>query len=320
MAWVLRLRDKCNSFLCLSAPCRSLTDRKICRVGLNVSHLILGCRNAAKGEEGKKTVLAANRSAKLPTVEVWLVDMASYDSVLTFGKRARETLTRLDAVVLNAGVELCDFELAEALESTLTINVVSTFLLAYLVLPKLDETAEKHSKDTHLTFVGSMIHLFAKTEQLLEAKEGQIFTHLSDFARVDMANQYFISKLLLTLAHRDLVDQVDTMTKGSQSRVIINDVNPGWCATGLFRHEKEPGFGKQVAFRLMGRTGEAGARTLVHAASAGKETHGKYLSECKVKFESNFVRSKAGRQIQDKVGVDLREVLEGIEPGVTRRV
>jgi hypothetical protein len=31
------------------------------------------------------------------------------------------------------------------------------------------------------------------------------------------------------------------------------------------------------------RTAEMGSRTLLHAAVAGKETHGKYLSECEIR-------------------------------------
>jgi hypothetical protein len=32
-----------------------------------------------------------------------------------------------------------------------------------------------------------------------------------------------------------------------------------------------------------GRTAEMGSRTLLHGAVAGKEAHGKYLSECEIK-------------------------------------
>ena len=130
--------------------------------------------------------------------------MSDYASVISFGQRASRSLSRLDAVILNAGVELANFELSEGLESTLTINVVSTFLLGHLVLPKLRETAKSQGRETHLTFVGSMIHIFAKTDQLLDAKDGEIFKTLSNPAQADMDNRYFFSKLLVTLGVRDL--------------------------------------------------------------------------------------------------------------------
>lgn len=241
--------------------------------------------------------------------------MTNYDSVITFGKRIH-TLHGLNAVILNAGAELFDFRLNEGIESTLVVNVISTFLLAELVLPKLRETADAQSSITHLTFVGSMIHIFGKTEQLRDAPRGEIFTVLSDPVQADMESRYPLSKLMLTLAHRAFVARVDASTKGGLPRVIINDVNPGWCKTELFRNE-EPSFASQMALRMMGRTAEAGGRTLTHAASAGRETHGKYLSECQVKPESKFVRSKAGLQIQEKLGNELRNILEDIQPGVT---
>jgi hypothetical protein len=34
---------------------------------------------------------------------------------------------------------------------------------------------------------------------------------------------------------------------------------------------------------LVGRTAEQGSRTLIHAAVAGEESHGKFLSECEIK-------------------------------------
>ena len=241
--------------------------------------------------------------------------MSIYESVLAFGQRVREELPRLDTVILNAGVELWDFDLAEGIESTLTINVVSTNLLAHLVLPKLRETAEEQGRDTHLTFVGSMVHIFGETEQIVAAKKGEIFKTLSDPAQADMSRRYPLSKLLLTLAHRDLVYRWDKSTKGSLSPVIINDVNPGWCKTELFRHD-QPGIAKRMAFWIMGRTGEMGARTLVHAALASKKTHGEYLSDCQVKDVSRFIRSKAGQETQDKLGVELCELFETLAPGL----
>ena len=288
-------------------------------MNLDVGRLILGCRNMAKGEKARGDILASCQSSKIPGVEVWQIDMANYGSVLSFGYRVREMLPRLDAVILNAGVELLQFDLAEGIESTLTVNVVSTFLLARLVLPKLRQTAEEQRRDTHLTFVGSMIHIFGQSDQLLTAKRGEIFQNLSDPEKADMASRYPLSKLMLTLAHRDLVSRIDKSRKRNMSSVIINDVNPGWCNTDLFRHE-QPGIGQRIAFWMMGKTAEVGARTLVHAASTRKETHGEYLSEGRVKPVSRFIRSKAGQDVQEKLGNELCELLESIKPGLTQEV
>lgn len=238
--------------------------------------------------------------------------MADYSSVLAFGDRASCALSRLDAVVLNAGVELNEFELAEDIESTLTVNVVSTFLLARLVLPKLRETGRANATDTHLTFVGSMIHIFAKINQLCDAKSEDILKTLSDPAQVDMANRYFLSKLLVLLRVRALAADTNVSIQEKASDVIVNCVNPGWCKIELFRHE-DRGFIARLQLRLMARTGEEGSRTLVHASSADKATHGKYLSECRVKPESQFVRSEAGQRIQHRFARELQRLLDHIQ-------
>ena len=139
-----------------------------------------------------------------------------------------------------------------------------------------------------------MVHIFAKTKQLCDARSGEILKTLSDPAQADVANRYFPSKLLVMLGVRDLAAKTNASAESNGPQ--INCVNPGWCKTEPFRHEDE--FGSRLALILMGRTGEEGSRTLVHTSSAGNVTHGRYLSECKVKPESHFVRSQAGQQFQ----------------------
>ena len=64
--------------------------------------------------------------------------------------------------------------------------------------------------------------------------------------------------------------------------------------------------------RLIGRTGEVGARTLVSAMNAGPETHGEYLSECQVKNASVWVRSDEGKRVHKEVWNELQETLSRI--------
>ena len=290
-----------------------MTDQRRNSVRLNVSHLILGCRDVAIVFYLIRSILCSTLpSSTPPKVQVWPIDMASYASVLAFGNSACNTLSRLDAVVLNAGVSLKKFELAEGMESTLTINVISTFLLADLVMPKLRETTQALATDTHLTVVGSMIHIFAKTEQLCDGKSGNILKMLSDPAQADMANRYFLSKLLVLLGVRNLAAESDILAEEKGSQVVVNCVNPGWCKTDLFRNE-DLGFGPRTMLRLIGRNSEEGSRTLVHASSAGKVTHGKYLSECQVKPESLFVRSEVGQRVQEKFTSELQRMVEQIQ-------
>lgn len=69
---------------------------------------------------------------------------------------------------------------------------------------------------------------------------------------------------------------------------------------------------------LLARTTEAGSRTIVHAASSGPETHGKYLSDCKLATPAGLCVSPERPQLQERVWKELLAELERIEPGVTK--
>lgn len=117
--------------------------------------MILGCRSLSKGEAAKTDIETSTQ--RKGVVEVWQVDLSSYESVKGFCTRASK-LERLDAVVENAGIATPVFEMAEGMESTITVNVISTFLMALLLLPKLRADAAKHNFAPHLTIVASNAH------------------------------------------------------------------------------------------------------------------------------------------------------------------
>lgn len=276
---------------------------------MNVSRLIIGCRNMAKGEEARQAVLEeSGRNDML--VEVWEVDLDRYSSVVAFTARVRKAgvLERLDAVVANAGVELASFDTSEGLERTLTVNVVSTYLLCLGVLPKLEETARTYGVPTKLTLVGSLIHNFGDHAQLHNKSESrQVLQALSDPNTAQMGGRYALSKLLQHLCFT----QFSRSCTGSE--VIINLVNPGWCGTGLSRN-KEISFFERSSFSVLGRTSEMGSRTLVHAVCAGSETNGVYLSECHEQRQSTYVTSREGQEMAARVWREVLAVVERSDP------
>lgn len=124
-------------------------------VRLDAAKVILAVRSLDKGNQAKESI---EKSTGRPGIaEVWELDLASYASVKAFASRV-QSLERLDVVVENAGVLTQKFVMAEDNEITITVNVVSTFLLALLLLPKLRETSTKFDKDVVLTFTGSFVH------------------------------------------------------------------------------------------------------------------------------------------------------------------
>lgn len=122
---------------------------------LGASKVIIGCRNVGKGEAAKADIEASTKRAGV--VEVWEVDLTSFESVRAFCERAKG-LERLDIVVENAGIAVPVYEVAEGMESTITVNVVSTFLMALLLLPKLREQATTWAMTPRLCIVASDAH------------------------------------------------------------------------------------------------------------------------------------------------------------------
>jgi len=85
-------------------------------------------------------------------------------------------LERLDVVVENAAVFKFQRENKEGNEVSMTVNVISTFLLAVLVVPKLRETGVKFNTVPVLTFTGSFTHAHTTFP---ERKAGKIFEELN---------------------------------------------------------------------------------------------------------------------------------------------
>ncbi|KAL7933151.1 hypothetical protein V8C35DRAFT_280985 [Trichoderma chlorosporum] len=109
-------------------------------VGVGASKVILAVRNLKAGEAAKKDVEASTGINGV--AEVWHLDLSSYASVRAFASKAVETLERIDAIIENAAVAGLE-EKAEGHHLTTTVNVISTFLLAVLLLPKLRSDAAK---------------------------------------------------------------------------------------------------------------------------------------------------------------------------------
>jgi NAD(P)-dependent dehydrogenase (short-subunit alcohol dehydrogenase family) len=97
------------------------------------------------------------------------------------------------------------------------------------------------------------------------------------YIKLTRAVRYSLSKLTLTMAVRHLAALIPVNRTG----VVINLVCPGVCKTEITRNVPA-NIQKDIAYQLeqFGRTAEDGSRTLIHAAVAGKESHGCFLQSC----------------------------------------
>lgn len=155
-------------------------------VRLNAEKVILAVRNLQKGEAAKKSIEGSEK--KTGVAEVWELDLANHQSVQRFAKRA-EGLKRLDAVSENAAIYTFQFTIVDGNESTMTVNVINTFLLALLLLPKMRETAVKFNVVPRISLVASFVHYLTTFPQ---KQAENIFAYLNEKDKADMNDRYDI--------------------------------------------------------------------------------------------------------------------------------
>jgi NAD(P)-dependent dehydrogenase (short-subunit alcohol dehydrogenase family) len=277
-----------NMFITLPIPTGDLSEQTIIVTGsnqglgfeaakhlvrLNVGKLIMGVRSLEKGKAARQEILRPSPRRDPATIEVWPIDNESYGSVKAFAARAA-ALPRLDGLLANAGIWTTKFSLAEDNEKTLTVNIVSTFLLILLLVPKMQDTAVHFDTTPRIAIPNSALHFMAPIKELVG--EGDMFDRLNDPKTADMALRYMLSKLLVIYAVREIGDRF----KASKTPLIINTPNPSYCRSQLVR--EMAGFGQRLGDKLIARSTEEGSRALVDGLLKGVESNGEYLSNCQV--------------------------------------
>ena len=103
--------------------------------------------------------------------------------------------------------------------------------------------------------------------------------------------------------------------------LIVNSLDPCFCKTGL---PGNPTGTIGVFFRLFeflfARPAEEGSRLVVIAASAGSETHGKYMRAGAVQEYAPFITNADGVQKNDYIFKKLGDKLELLQPGILRNL
>ncbi|KAI0199295.1 short-chain dehydrogenase/reductase [Astrocystis sublimbata] len=275
---------------------------------LRTKTIILAVRSTEKGYTALRDLEAS--TGRHGAVIVEELDMSSHSSVESFARRM-EKLVSLDAVLLNAGIYTHKFSTLEGFESHLTVNVINTFYLAFLLLPILKASAEAQSTYARISFVSSDRHVMFN---LPKWEEENLFKVLSDQRTANMHQRYMISKLMEILLVREMAAQIQ------RTDVIINSFTPGYCDSGLVNAIKGP---TRMALDLLknatARTAEVGGRALVAAIVPCPESHGRYLNDSRIDDSalSPFVRSAEGTQAQIKLWKNLLDVLELINPMIS---
>lgn len=153
--------------------------------------------------------------------------------------------------------------------------------------------------------------------------------------------RYATSKLIQVFGVRELAIRATHGTTWQAPTVIINCLTPGACLSDFDR--ESTGFARfkwNVMAALLARTTEAGSRTLVNAVSAGEESHGSYLNDCRiteyvvsrpiVRMNNEYahmmyrpgplVVGSEGMALQKKVWDQLVTQLETIQPRISQNI
>jgi hypothetical protein len=91
-----------------------------------------------------------------------------------------------------------------------------------------------------------------------------------------------------------------------------------FCRSELHRNVAGPTWLIEGLVRVLARPTEVGARTIVHGATAGPESHGQYVPDCVISPTKGLTRGSDGADLEARVWKELQSKLEAIKPGVTK--
>ncbi|TVY81699.1 Short chain dehydrogenase sol3 [Lachnellula suecica] len=274
---------------------------------LNCAKLILAVRTVSKGQSAKEDILqSVKHRTEADAIEVWNLDLTSSESTVSFAGRVEKELPRVDMLVESAGIHNKNRAVSEGTEQTMQVNVINTFLLALLILPKRAETAKFAKSLPHLTIINAP----------------DIYESLDDEKDYNGQSSYEISKLIQILFVRELVSRTIARTSPSPP-VTINLVNPGLCISALSTRNEKPfstRFIESIIYKIIGRTTEVGSQTLVLGASAGPTSHGEYMSDGRNQDVESWIYTDVGKEVQKKVFEQTVKMLELRQPGIGHSV
>lgn len=285
---------------------------------LKPARLIIGCRSEGRGRAAVEKIAKATGYA----AEIQLIDLSNFASVQAFAARLQDT--PVDILIANAAIGQPNFVTTkDGWEETLQVNHLSTALLCLLLLPNLARAAREHNSYSRLVVTSSGMHMTVNLDK--HAAAPNVLRALNtpeDFTGKDFP-QYSETKLLNVFFVRALAEHLRA------SAIVPAACCPGFCVSELRRHVP---WRRQAAFKLLeltlGRTAEQGARQVVHAALGpdGKDgahvafLRGAYVATSAVAEPSDYVISKQGWEMQERLWRETIEVLAEVSPDVRRIV
>jgi len=237
---------------------------------LGTSRLIFAVRTPSKGEAAKARILEAT-ARKDDFITILQVDLTDFDSVKAFVRALEKETDHLDVALLNAGLGNPAYVKAPSgWEMAVQVNVLSTALMAVLLLPLLRAAAKPGQTPPHLTFVNSNGHGLAERKWI--GDDGSLLQAATAEKGWDAKKSYMMVKLLGMAV---MLAVARATAENGKPQIIVTAVCPDLCKTDLGRNFNIVAKIIMVPFQtLFARTAEEGSRSLVSATALGPESHG----------------------------------------------
>ena len=236
------------------------------------AHVLLGCRNATRGEAAAVTIHAAAPAAR---VDVLTLDLASSISVAAAAAEVAARHSSLDVLINNGGVPAGGGSplrrTLDGVEECWAVNHLGHFQLTTLLLPLLSA-----APSARIVHVASSAHRFAPKHA-----EWLSLDWLANGAKSSMIERYAIAKLSQIAFSNELHRR---LSADGKSHVHSNSVHPGIVATDFVGANAARNFGSVVGplvaaaaglrNRLLAYSVADGALGVLHAAASPMVTSG----------------------------------------------
>ncbi|MDE2635272.1 MAG: SDR family oxidoreductase [Chloroflexota bacterium] len=204
------------------------------------------------------------------TIDILVADLSSMKEIRRIAAEFREKYDRLDVLLNNAGATFTEFQTsADGYEMTFALNHFSYYLLTNLLLDVLRQTAEAVGE-------ARIINVSSSAHRNGVPRDGLRLGHLRDRRGFSSFGSYGASKFANVLFTYELARHLES------SNVTANVLHPGFVRTG-FGHNTNSFMSALIKAlqRLIGRSPEKGAETLVYLASSPEVAgeNGKYWKD-----------------------------------------
>ncbi|KII73660.1 Dehydrogenase/reductase SDR family member 12 [Thelohanellus kitauei] len=269
---------------------RSVVQSLLERKGTNV-HIV--CKDAERGAEA----LEYFKSKAHPTSNAFLhlVDLSEPTKVRDFAKEFLKSGKKLNVLINNAGILLNKLDMTSCNhERSFSLNVLGTYILTMLLIPRLEDSGENNHKPRVITVSsGGML-----TENLN-------FDHPAKFQPFNGVSSYAQHK-------RQQVVLTDILAE-KFPKIQFSTMHPGWVDTPGVKTSL-PGFYKHMKSDL--RTPEQGADTIMWLAiseEALSYTSGSFFFDRqKAKKFVISAEERYSKEIEDKYMAHIEKILSDI--------